>query len=77
MQADDITKGKVQRRDIPVSESVYGGITREELSQAQEKELLLTQQDINMEKTKEKKNYLESYVYETRSKVMLDINSQV
>lgn len=66
-------KGKVRRQDIPVSESIYGGMTRTELSQAQEKELQLTQQDIKMEQTKEKKNYLESYVYETRSKVMLEV----
>ena len=75
VQADEMRKRKVQRQDIPVSESVYGGITRTELSQAQEKELLLTQQDIKMEQTKEKKNFLESYVYETRSKVMFEVKT--
>lgn len=71
MQDDDIRKEQTRRQDIPVSESVHCGMTRAELSEAQEEELLLTQQDINMERTQEKKNYLESYVYETRTKVML------
>ncbi|KAL8108695.1 hypothetical protein AgCh_024962 [Apium graveolens] len=44
-------------------------MTRDELSEAQEEEHLLTQQDIKMEQTQEKKNYLESYVYETRTKL--------
>ena len=70
MQADT-RKRQIGRQDIPVSESVDCGMTRAELSEAQEKELLLTQQDIKMEQTQEKKNYLESYVYETRTKVML------
>lgn len=71
MQADDMREGKIRRLNIPVSESVYGGMTRAELSDAQQKELQLTQQDIKMEQTQEKKNLLESYVYETRTKVIL------
>lgn len=62
---------EIQRQDIPVSESVHGGMTWVELSEAQTKELQLTQQDIKMERTQEKKNLLESYVYETRTKVIL------
>ncbi|KAL1834329.1 hypothetical protein ACET3Z_003980 [Daucus carota] len=65
----DTRKRQIGRQDIPVSESVNCGMTRAELSEAQEKELLLTQQDIKMEQTQEKKNYLESYVYETRTKL--------
>ncbi|KAL8112848.1 heat shock 70 kDa protein 16-like isoform X2 [Apium graveolens] len=67
--ADDMREGKSRRLNIPVSESVYGGMTRAELSDAQQKELQLTQQDIKMEQTQEKKNLLESYVYETRTKL--------
>ncbi|CAK9166911.1 unnamed protein product [Ilex paraguariensis] len=67
--ADEMKKGKVRRQDIPVSESVHGGMTRAELSQAQEKELQLAQQDIKVEQTKEKKNTLESYVYDMRNKI--------
>lgn len=44
-------------------------MTMAEVSQAQEKEFQLAQHDIKMEQTKEKKNALESYVYETRNKV--------
>ncbi|KAL2475601.1 Heat shock 70 kDa protein 16 [Abeliophyllum distichum] len=60
----------VRRHDITVDENIYGGMTPHELSQAQEKELQLAQQDIVMERTKDKKNALESYVYEARNKLL-------
>ncbi|KAF8414092.1 hypothetical protein HHK36_002091 [Tetracentron sinense] len=67
---DGIRKGRTPRRlEIPVSEYIYGGMTKVELSEAQEKELQLAQQDRNMEQTKDKKNALESYVYEMRNKL--------
>lgn len=59
----------IRRQDIFVDENVYGGMAPEDLFQAQEKEFQLTQQDILIERTKEKKNALEAYVYETRNKV--------
>lgn len=59
----------IRRQDIFIDENVYGGMTPGELCQAQEKELQLTQQDILIERTKEKKNALEAYVYEARNKV--------
>ncbi|GFZ03227.1 heat shock protein 70 (Hsp 70) family protein [Actinidia rufa] len=69
--ADEMKKGKAMKRlDIPVTEYVYGGMTKAELSLAQEKELQLVQQDIKVEQTKDKKNMLESYVYDTRSKLL-------
>ncbi|KAG5516488.1 hypothetical protein RHGRI_037261 [Rhododendron griersonianum] len=69
--ADETKTGKaIRRQDLPVTENVYGGMTKEELSQAQEKELQLVQQDIKVEQTKDKKNLLESYVYETRNKLL-------
>lgn len=72
MQGDERKKAKVTRRlDVPISENVCGGITPVELSQAQEKELQLAQQDTKMERTKDRRNSLESYVYETRNKVLL------
>ncbi|KAK4347011.1 hypothetical protein RND71_033350 [Anisodus tanguticus] len=68
---DDTRKSKaVKRQDIPVSESVDGGMTLMELSQAQEKECQLAEQDIKVERTKDKKNTLEAYVYETRNKLL-------
>lgn len=70
LQADGMRKDRVTRRlEIPVSEHIYGGMTMAELSEAQQKEIQLAQQDRTMEQTKEKKNALESYVYEMRNKV--------
>lgn len=68
--ADGMRKDRVTRRlEIPVSEHIYGGMTMAELSEAQQKEIQLAQQDRTMEQTKEKKNALESYVYEMRNKL--------
>lgn len=58
-----------RRQAIPISENIFGGMTRGELAEAQEKEHQLAQQDRTMEETKNKKNALESYVYEMRNKV--------
>lgn len=60
----------MKRLDLPIREIVYGGMTKADFLQAQEKELQLAQQDIKVEQTKEKRNTLESYVYETRSKLL-------
>ncbi|KAK4491938.1 hypothetical protein RD792_002720 [Penstemon davidsonii] len=65
----------IRRQDIFIDENDYGGMTPDELSQAQEKELQLAQQDIKMERTKDKKNALESYVYETRNKIFSSYRS--
>lgn len=68
--ANATKKNKSPRRlEIPVTENVYGGMTRGEVSEAQEKELQLAEQDRIMEETKNKKNALESYVYEMRNKL--------
>lgn len=68
--ADEIRKGKFFKRlEIPVSEEVYGGMTKAELSEAEKIELQLAQQDLKMERIKDKKNALESYVYEMRDKI--------
>ncbi|KAL3850865.1 hypothetical protein ACJIZ3_012747 [Penstemon smallii] len=65
----------IRRQDIFIDENDYGGMTPDELSKAQEKELQLAQQDIKMERTKDKKNALESYVYETRNKIFSSYRS--
>lgn len=52
-----------------MSENIYGGMTKAEILEAQEKELQLADQDRTIELTKDRKNSLESYIYETRSKV--------
>ena len=56
---------------MPVSENIYGAMTKAEILEAHEKELQLAQQDRTVELTKEKKNTLESYVYDMRSKVQI------
>ncbi|GMY36901.1 heat shock 70 kDa protein 16-like [Fagus crenata] len=68
---DGVRKSKVVKRlDIPVSESVFGGMAKSELSEAEKKEHQLVQQDLKMEIAKEKKNALESYVYDIRDKIL-------
>ncbi|TKY57284.1 Heat shock 70 kDa protein 16 [Spatholobus suberectus] len=70
LSADGTRKDKANRRlHVPVSENIYGGITKAEILEAQEKELQLADQDRTMELTKDMKNSLESYIYETRSKL--------
>ncbi|KAK7287503.1 hypothetical protein RIF29_00783 [Crotalaria pallida] len=68
--ADDTSTDKANRRlDVPVSENIYGGMTEAEIFEAREKEFQLAQQDRIVELTKDKKNSLESYVYEMRNKL--------
>ncbi|XP_021889135.1 heat shock 70 kDa protein 16 [Carica papaya] len=70
-QADEVRLGNATKRlEIPVSENVYGGMTKAEYADAVEKESFLVQQDLKMEQTKDKKNALESYVYEIRDKIL-------
>lgn len=75
-QSSDATQGNGtlkdkanQRFEIPVNENIYGGMTKDELSEAQEKELHLAQHDKAVEQAKDQKNALESYVYEMRNKL--------
>lgn len=75
MQINKVRNGKVIKRlDIPIHQSCYGGITKSELMESVEKENQLAQQDLKMERTKDKKNALESYVYEMRDKVHFTFN---
>ena len=70
MKGDGLRKSKfVKRLDIPVSESVFGGIAKVKLSEAEKIEHQLVQPELKMEHAKEMKNALESYVYEMRDKV--------
>lgn len=69
--SDEMKRARaIGRQDLPVCENVYGSLTVAELSEAQEKELKLAQQDLTVEQTKERKNSLESYVYEIRNKLL-------
>ncbi|KAI4388184.1 hypothetical protein MLD38_000537 [Melastoma candidum] len=58
-----------KKHDIPVSVMVYGGMSHADLCEALEKEIQLAQQDRIAEQTKERKNALESFVYDMRNKL--------
>ncbi|KAG2613707.1 hypothetical protein PVAP13_4KG405100 [Panicum virgatum] len=59
----------IHRQDLPVAEYIYGAMSKQELLEAQEQEQQLAYQDKLMERTKDSKNALESYVYDTRNKL--------
>lgn len=61
-----------RKLEIPISETLHDSMSVGEVKQAKEKETRLAEQDKIVEQTKEKKNALESYVYETRNKVPSD-----
>ncbi|KAK1416843.1 hypothetical protein QVD17_25960 [Tagetes erecta] len=62
-------KKKVKKMNIPVSEFVYGAMLSADVQKAVEKEFEMALQDRVMEETKDKKNAVESYVYEMRNKL--------
>ncbi|XP_074577981.1 heat shock 70 kDa protein 15-like [Curcuma longa] len=65
----EATKKKVKKTNIPVAETVYGGLSADELQKAVEKEFEMALQDRVMEETKDKKNAVEAYVYDMRNKL--------
>ncbi|XP_076915373.1 heat shock 70 kDa protein 16-like [Bidens hawaiensis] len=54
---------------LSVSENLDVSLTNDELVDAREKERILTEQDIKVEEIKDQRNTLESFVYDTRSKL--------
>ncbi|XP_074312551.1 heat shock 70 kDa protein 15-like [Silene latifolia] len=65
----DASKKKVKKTSVPVSEEVYGGLSRGEVQNAVEKEFEMALQDRVMEETKDRKNAVEAYVYDMRNKL--------
>ncbi|PQQ07871.1 heat shock 70 kDa protein 15-like [Prunus yedoensis var. nudiflora] len=65
----DAPKRKVKKTNIPVVELVYGGMPPSDVQKAIEKEFEMALQDRVMEETKDKKNAVESYVYDMRNKL--------
>ncbi|XP_006643833.1 heat shock 70 kDa protein 15-like isoform X2 [Oryza brachyantha] len=63
------SKKKVKKINVPVAELVYGALGTKELDKAVEKEFEMALQDRVMEETKDKKNAVESYVYDMRNKL--------
>ncbi|XP_066371101.1 heat shock 70 kDa protein 16-like isoform X2 [Miscanthus floridulus] len=62
-------ESSIQRQELPITEYIYGAMSKLELLEAQEQEQQLAYQDKLMERTKDRKNALESYVYDTRNKL--------
>ncbi|XP_004506856.1 heat shock 70 kDa protein 15-like [Cicer arietinum] len=62
-------KKKVKKTNVPIAELVYGAMAPVDVQKAVEKEFEMALQDRVMEETKDKKNAVEAYVYETRNKL--------
>ncbi|KAG2320028.1 hypothetical protein Bca4012_053744 [Brassica carinata] len=60
----------IKRTEIPVVGNVSGALTKDALLEAKQREYSLVEQDLKMESTKDKKNALESFVYEMRDKML-------
>ncbi|KAL9274614.1 Heat shock 70 kDa protein 15-like protein [Drosera capensis] len=65
----DVTKKKVKKTTVPVTENVFGALSPVDLQKAVEKEFEMALQDRIMEETKDKKNAVEAYVYDMRNKL--------
>lgn len=65
-----LSKKKIKKTNIPVSEKVYDALSPADLEIAKEEEYKMAFQDRVMEETKEKKNAVEAYVYAMRNKVL-------
>ncbi|KAL9251393.1 Heat shock 70 kDa protein 15-like protein [Drosera capensis] len=65
----DVTKKKVKKTTVPVTEAVFGALSPVDLQKAVEKEFEMALQDRIMEETKDKKNAVEAYVYDMRNKL--------
>ncbi|AQK66033.1 Heat shock 70 kDa protein 16 [Zea mays] len=76
MEASKVKQGhksrserSIQRQELPITEYICCAMSKQELLEAQEQEHQLAYQDKLMERTKDRKNALESYVYDTRNKL--------
>lgn len=65
----DALKKKVKKTTVPLSETVYGGLSQGDVQKAVEKEFEMALQDRVMEETKDRKNAVEAYVYDMRNKL--------
>ncbi|KAI3709314.1 hypothetical protein L2E82_39074 [Cichorium intybus] len=61
--------------NLAVSENLDVLTTIDELCEAQKRQQMFMEQDIKVEQTKEKRNTLESFIYDTRSKLMSSYRS--
>ncbi|CAI5483683.1 unnamed protein product [Closterium sp. Yama58-4] len=64
-----VKKKKTKKTDVPIEAHLVGGLPPAKLQQLVEEEFAMALQDRVMEETKEKKNAVESYVYDMRNKL--------
>ncbi|CAI7879440.1 unnamed protein product [Closterium sp. NIES-54] len=64
-----VKKKKTKKTDVPIEAHLVGGLPPAALQQLVEEEFAMALQDRVMEETKEKKNAVESYVYDMRNKL--------
>ncbi|KAJ0692181.1 putative Heat shock protein 70kD domain superfamily [Helianthus annuus] len=69
--------GNTKTLNLPTSENLDVSTTNDELHEAKEKEKKSTEQDIKVEETNDQRNTLESFVYDTRSKVLIYWNNHL
>ncbi|KAL8198173.1 hypothetical protein R6Q57_029981 [Mikania cordata] len=62
--------------DLLISKNLDVSTTNDELYEAEKKEKVLSEQDIKVETTKDQRNTLESFVYNTRSKLLEPVESR-
>ncbi|GBG73459.1 hypothetical protein CBR_g16801 [Chara braunii] len=62
-------KKKLKKTEVPVTAIILGSLAKEDLERAMQLEYSLQLDDRVMEETKERKNAVESYVYEMRNKL--------
>lgn len=75
MQVEEARKGWVRRQNLPVSKNLDVVIMKDELNVIQGRLQMFEEHDIRVEKTKEIRNILESFIYDTRTKVHVSFKS--
>ncbi|XP_023742916.1 heat shock 70 kDa protein 16 [Lactuca sativa] len=68
-------RSRAREQKLLVSENYHVMTTIDEIHKAQKRAEMFADQDIKVEKTKEKRNTLESFIYDTRSKLFSSFRS--
>ncbi|KAI3710474.1 hypothetical protein L2E82_40257 [Cichorium intybus] len=74
-RAVEARRNPARRQKLTVSENYDVLTTIDEVHEAQTRALMFAEQDIKVEQTKEKRNTLESFIYDTRSKLLSSYRS--
>lgn len=71
MQAVEARRSRAREQKLAVSKNYHILTTIDEIHKAQKRAQIFVGQDIMVDKTKEKRNTLDSFIYDTLSKVNL------